>query len=113
MDQLMARQNLTVTVPDAGTWVLKRPTLGVQLQIEGRVAARLNGPVAFADPDMVSIARALAMIELCTVEAPKGWDWDSQPDSTVLLAVWQKWQDAQAAFKSDVDGGEKPVGDAG
>lgn len=113
MDHLMARRELTVTVPDAGTWVLKRPTLGVQLQIEGRVAARLNGPVAFADPDMVSVARALAMIELCTVEAPKGWEWDSQPDTTVLLALWEAWQAAQAAFKSPVDSAEGRVGDAG
>lgn len=112
MDQLQTqRQPITIQLPE-GTWVLKEPTLGVYLQAAGRVAAKLGAPPDQVSAEARALAEVVALIELCTLSGPPGWDWAEQPDDRVLMQVWQQWQQGRHAFKSGVGGAEAAGGAA-
>jgi hypothetical protein len=103
MDHVAEHQTITVTTT-VGTWILKRPTLRTHFEVARRVAQRLGVPLDQVDPVTLAAARALAFIEACTVAAPPGWDWESQPDDRILMDVYNQWNAGLEQFKSDVPG---------
>ena len=113
MDQLAAAQRpITITLPE-GTWTLKTPTFGVYLAADGRAAQKLEAPLDHVSSNARLLAQNVALVELCTLQGPPGWDWDAQPDADVLNRLVAEWGTQRAAFKSGVgpaEGSGSPPG---
>lgn len=109
MDLIDAKQRTTITLPE-GQWVMKRLSLKDRMRVGGLAAQYLGGPVDQAPASLQITALMLATVELATVQAPPGWDWDAQADDRVLAALYEAWQRWDDSFRRPVASGADAVG---
>ena len=100
----------------AGDFMYRRPTLRERAQVD-LLKTRLNGDLLTLDPDIVALNEALAYLRFTLKEYPDWWkDTDfggDLYDANVILEVYNKCQDFEAAWRRRVMGGQPEAVEAG
>lgn len=110
IDRIEAAQQHTITIAGVGTWTVRRLGLKDRLAVGGRAAQYLGAPVDQAPAALQVTALMLATLELATLQAPPGWDWNACPDDTVLGPLYDQYSAWDDSFRPPVGDPPGPVG---
>ncbi|NMP20773.1 hypothetical protein [Sulfobacillus harzensis] len=113
MDRIDASQKHVFTLPE-GSWTLKRLGMLDEQRVAGQATLMLGCPFDEAPLRSREIAWMWATITVATVDEPKNWDWNAQPDTTVLETLYTQYIEWDRSFRRPVDGDAGVTrGDAG
>lgn len=111
MDRIDARQKHVFTL-DAGTWTLRRLGLLDEGQVAGAATRYLGCPFDDAPLRSREVAWMWATVTIATVDAPADWDWNSQPDTTVLETLYTQYIAWDQSFRRPLAPGTGVTRDA-
>lgn len=109
-DNVTAVQQQTFSM-SWGTWILKHLRYGDSLRMAGLATRYLDCRFDDAPLSFQTEALIRATIELATVQAPPGWDWDTQEDDaklTELYRAYREWDNSFRAGVADTAGQPRP-----
>ncbi len=98
MDRIDASQKHVFTLP-AGSWTLRRLGMMDEQRVAGKATLMLGCPFDEAPLRAREVAWMWATLDLATVEGPTDWDWNAQPDTTVLEALYQDYIEWDRSFR--------------
>lgn len=109
MDRIDATQKHVFTLPE-GSWTLRRLGMLDEQKVAGQATLMLG--CAFDEAPLRSreIAWMWATITVATVDAPAGWDWNTQPDTTVLETLYTQYVEWDRSFRQPLAGPTGAVG---
>ncbi len=98
MDRIDASQKHVFTLP-AASWTLRRLGMMDEQRVAGKATLMLGCPFDEAPLRSREIAWMWATLDLATVEGPPDWDWNAQPDTTLLETLYQAYIEWDRSFR--------------